>query len=66
MPLIEAKNSAHTRALRSCLLADKKEFRHCQRFVKKAVIEAKERWICTVTKRCRSCYKGWSDKMGEH
>ena len=31
--LIEAEYNAHVKSLQTCLVADKKEFRHCQRKV---------------------------------
>ena len=47
-PLLDEKNAAHDRFLQVCSLSAKKEFRRCQRSVKRAVDAAKEEWICRV------------------
>ena len=57
MPLIEAKNNAHTKALQSGQPADKKTFRRCQRRVQKAVAEAKEKWICSLASDAENAVK---------
>ena len=57
IPLIEAKNNAHTKALQSGLPADKKLFRRRQRLVQKAVAEAKEKWICTLASDAEAAVK---------
>ena len=48
MALIEKKNKAHSRMLAVNSIAARKEFRHQQRNVKKAVDKAKEEWIRKV------------------
>ena len=57
LPLVEVKNRAHLRALRSNTAADRKEFRRQQRIVKRAVDEAKEEWICRVAKEAETAAK---------
>lgn len=57
MPLIEAKNWAHQRALHSNTIADRKEFRRHQRLVKRAVDKANEDWICGVAKEAEAAVK---------
>ena len=57
VPLVEVKNRAHLRALRSNTAADRKEFRRQQRIVKRAVDEAKEEWICRVAKEAEAAAK---------
>ena len=47
-PLLDDKIRAHQRYLLSQCSSTKKEFRQCQRLVKKAVDEAKEVWISKV------------------
>ena len=44
IPLIERKNEAHSRALKTNSVAARKEFRHRQREVKRAVDKAREQW----------------------
>lgn len=57
MPLVEAKNRAHQRALQSNMTADRKEFRRHQRLVKRAVDKAKEDWICRIAKEAEAAVK---------
>ena len=47
-PLIETKNEAHNRMLRTNSQAARKEFRQQQRTVNRAVDKAKEEWIRRV------------------
>ena len=48
MPPIVAKNIAHIQMLQTNSKADRKVYCRCQRAVKTAVDEAKERWICRI------------------
>ena len=57
LPLIEAKNRAHQKAIQTSTTTDRKEFRRHQRLVKRAVDKAKEEWICRVAKGAEAAVK---------
>ena len=56
-PLLDQKNTAHNRFLQMNSVATKKEFRRCQRKVKRAVDAAKEEWISKVASEAEKAKK---------
>ena len=57
LPLLSAKEHAHNRVLQVNSITNRKEFRKHQRAVKRAVDEAKERWILRVEREAESARK---------
>ena len=57
MPLVEAKNASQKRMLQTNSTADRKAFRRCQRAVKAAVDEAKEKWMCRIASDAEKAIK---------